>query len=59
VQATAAEVMLRRAGERPTLHLGVAPFGAQRIEAHAWLEWNGRVIVGDRDLSRYSAMDQS
>ncbi len=45
VRALAAEVMLRRAGELPELRIGVDPT-AEDFEAHAWLEWHGRPVVG-------------
>jgi hypothetical protein len=56
VQATAVEMMLRRAGENPTLHIGVTSPARAPIEAHAWLEWNGRVIVGDEGLDRFAPL---
>jgi hypothetical protein len=54
-QALAAEVMLRRAGHLPQVHIGVAKDRAA-IEAHAWLELDGRVLVGDHDLGRYTRL---
>jgi hypothetical protein len=54
-QALAAEVMLRRQGHVPDLHIGVAK-DRQSFEAHAWLELDGRVLVGDHDLGRYTRL---
>lgn len=44
---------LRRCGETPAVKVGVkAKYPS--IAAHAWLLWQGRVIVGDRDdLAQY------
>ena len=55
-QALAAQVMLSRAGEEPSLHIGVATERGA-FEAHAWLELNGRPLVGDRDLDRYARLE--
>jgi hypothetical protein len=55
-QALAAQVMLSRAGEEPSLHIGVAT-DRGAFEAHAWLELNGRPLVGDRDLDRYARLE--
>jgi transglutaminase superfamily protein len=52
----AAQVMLSRAGEEPSLHIGVAT-DRGAFEAHAWLELNGRPLVGDRDLDRYARLE--
>lgn len=55
-QALAAQVMLSRAGEKPSLHIGVAT-DRGAFEAHAWLELNGRPLVGDRELDRYARLE--
>jgi hypothetical protein len=55
-QALAAHVMLSRAGEHPSLHIGVAT-DRGAFEAHAWLELNGRPLVGDRELDRYARLE--
>ena len=57
-QALAAQVMLSRAGEEPSLHIGVATDRGS-FEAHAWLELNGRALVGDRELDRYARLESS
>ena len=58
VQALAAQAMLRRRGFVSDLRIGVAgrdPDGA--IKAHAWVEYQGNVIVGEiADLSSYSVL---
>ena len=54
-QALAAHVMLSRMGEEPSMHIGVAT-DRGAFEAHAWLELNGRPLVGDRELDRYARL---
>jgi hypothetical protein len=47
VQALVAEAMLRRRGYEPALHFGVRQRPDRRsIDAHAWIELNGAVVVG-------------
>jgi hypothetical protein len=55
VEALTAETMLRRRGVESTLHIGVrAPAPATPLDAHAWLECAGLVVVGDAaDLAQY------
>jgi hypothetical protein len=55
-QALAAQVMLERTGEHPEIHLGVATDRGS-FEAHAWLELNGRALVGDHELDRYARLE--
>ena len=47
-QALALQVILAREGEPSALVLGVdaVPNGRKRFEAHAWIEWRGRVVIG-------------
>lgn len=46
-QALAAQFLLRRRGARPAhLRIGVARNDDGSIEAHAWLERDGRVLLG-------------
>ena len=50
VQALAAGVMLRRRGLACQLRLGVRTReagGGARLEAHAWVECDGRIAIGD------------
>ncbi len=47
-EALTAAVLLRRAGQRDVqLRFGVAPNGAGRIAAHAWLEHRGTIVLGE------------
>jgi hypothetical protein len=54
-QALAAEVLLRRAGEHPEMRFGVA-LGSGDFEAHAWLELDGRVVVGRAGVERFTPL---
>jgi hypothetical protein len=45
-EALTAAVLLRRAGCETNLRYGVAAGGAGVLDAHAWLEYRGAVILG-------------
>jgi hypothetical protein len=54
-QAVAAQLLLRRNGWTSQLCLGVARRGAEGFFAHAWIEHEGKVVLGGgglRDLTR-------
>ena len=56
-QALATQVLISRHGYEARLHIGVAKNGEERLEAHAWLVSNGRVVIGDRaDLSHFTVL---
>lgn len=46
-QALAAESLLVRGGYPAELHIGVMKTAAGKLEAHAWVETQGRIVVGD------------
>lgn len=56
VQAVAAEAMLIRAGHPCELRIGVAKNGPDELIAHAWLESEGRVLIGEFELDRYTPL---
>lgn len=56
VQAVAAEAMLIRAGHPCELRIGAAKNGPRELIAHAWLESEGRVLIGDFELDRYAPL---
>ena len=56
VQAMAAEAMLSRAGHPCELHIGAAKNEAREFIAHAWLESEGRVLIGEFEVGRYTPM---
>jgi len=45
-QALAVQVMLARRGYASRLRVGVTRGGAGQVEAHAWVEHEGRVLIG-------------
>lgn len=52
-RALAAELMLGRYGYSSQLKIGVAKTPSGEFEAHAWLESEGRVLIGRFELGRY------
>lgn len=54
VEAVAAEAMLVRAGHPCDLRIGAAKNGPGELIAHAWLESEGRVLIGEFELDRYT-----
>jgi len=58
-QALAGEVLLRRAGHPAEVRIGVAKDPAGTLEAHAWVESGGRVVIGDHDLHRFTTLGPS
>jgi Transglutaminase-like superfamily len=54
-QALAAEAILRHRGHPADLRIGVTRDGGG-VQAHAWVESYGRVIVGDGDLERFAPL---
>lgn len=55
--ALAARAMLERHGHRPELRVGVRKAGDGAFSAHAWVEHDGRVVVGRlADLRGFRAL---
>lgn len=56
-QALAAQALLARRGRPAQLRIGVARGRHGLLEAHAWVEVGGQVVVGGQlDLTRYSLL---
>ena len=56
VEALVADAMLRRHGHRATLRVGVR-HGAPLLDAHAWVESDGSVVMGaNQRLDEYSVL---
>ena len=56
-RSMAAQVLLRRHGYNSTLRIGVARGRRGALEAHAWVECAGRVVVGEvENLERYTPL---
>jgi hypothetical protein len=55
-QALTMEVLMRRAGFRPRLHIGLMRTADGTVRAHAWIENEGRVLIGDGALDRFEPL---
>ena len=56
-RALTTQVIMRRHGYSPQLKIGVAKGERGQLEAHAWIENQGRVVVGAlQDPSRFTPM---
>lgn len=51
-QALALHILLRRSGLQSRIRIGVAK--ETQFEAHAWVECQGKVVIGDSGVERYS-----
>jgi hypothetical protein len=57
VRALTTQLLLNRYGYPHQLHIGVAKNNAQTLEAHAWIEYEGQVIVGGlNNLERFKSL---
>lgn len=54
-QAIAAKTLLARHGQESTLRLGVAKRN-EDVEAHAWLEADGRVLIGQFENQHFAPL---
>ena len=54
-QALTAKALLSREGMPGDLRIGVAKDGGT-LQAHAWVESGGRVLIGDHDLERFTVL---
>jgi len=57
VQALATQVILDRRRRPARLRIGVAKDARGNLEAHAWVESDGTVIIGGSDVSRFVALE--
>ena len=56
-QALAAEALFTQSGHPVALRIGVVKTGAGRLLAHAWLESDGQIVVGNLpELARYAPL---
>lgn len=56
-RALTMQVLMRHQGYAPQLRIGVAKGAQGDLEAHAWVEHQGNVVMGYmRDLSRYTPL---
>lgn len=58
-QALAAEDLLHTYGYEPSLNIGVAKNHSRGLEAHAWVEVQGRIILGDAGSERFTPLERT
>jgi hypothetical protein len=56
VQALAAQILLASEGIPSTLHIGVRKGEQSPIDAHAWVEVDGKIIIGGADRISYKKL---
>jgi Transglutaminase-like superfamily len=56
VQALALHLLLQQAGHQSSLHIGVDNGIGGRLEAHAWVESQDRVLIGGSNISKYTPL---
>jgi hypothetical protein len=55
-QALAAQMLLVRRGYPALLHIGIVTVGKNELQAHAWVESAGEVVIGGFELERYTPL---
>jgi hypothetical protein len=55
-QALAVQVLLARRGHPALLRIGVVRGDKGRLEAHAWVESESEVVIGEYELERYTPL---
>lgn len=55
-RALALRLLLARRGHPVTLHIGVVREGKEQLQAHAWVESGGKVVIGGQQLERYTPL---
>ncbi len=58
VRALALETLLRRYGRKASLQIGVDKGEGKTLEAHAWVESEGKILLGGADVGRYKTLFQ-
>ena len=57
IQALVAKILLARHGHLTELHIGIDKQEDGEFQAHAWLECEGKIVIGDSgDLARYTLL---
>ena len=56
-RAVAAEAILDRGGRAPEVHIGARRDTHGGLEAHAWVEVNGRVVVGAEEREAFTRLE--
>lgn len=55
-QALAAQALLAQYGYPTHLHIGVARGEQEQFQAHAWVEAEGKVVIGGAERERYTPL---
>jgi hypothetical protein len=55
-QALAAQTLLTRRGYPALLRIGVVKNEGRVFQAHAWVECEGKVVIGGHELERYTPL---
>jgi len=53
-QAITTQLLLQQAGHQACLHIGVTEAAKGGLKAHAWVESQGKVLIGGIDLNQYT-----
>ncbi len=53
-QAITTQLLLQQAGHQACLHIGVTEAEEGGLKAHAWVESQGKVLIGGIDLNQYT-----
>ena len=56
VQALDAQSMLARRGHLARVRIGVAKDEGGQLKAHAWVECEGKIVIGGVGMSQYTAL---
>ncbi len=56
VQALAAQAMLARRGHPSCVRIGVAKDEGGQLKAHAWVECEGKIVIGGVGVPQYTAL---
>ncbi len=56
-QALAVRLMLQRRGLPALLRIGVARSAEKGVEGHAWIECQGRIIIGQSEPEHYKVLE--
>ncbi len=57
IKALTTKVLLARQGYQSSLNIGVTKSEKGHLDAHAWVESEGRIVIGGlKDLSRYAPL---
>lgn len=59
LRALVVQCFLERRGYSTLLHFGVARTDDPDLRAHAWLECEGQIVMGDEELDRFTPMTPS